>query len=639
MSAESLYRLHFPSDPQIAPDGKRAVFVLTRIEEEDPQKPDPAWPKPRYKSRLWLADEGGARELTGGAGRDHSPRWSPDGHSVAFLSDRAGGTPQLFLLPLSGGEARQLTHLKAGVSWGPLWSPDGRFIALTSRGDREDKRAERGEPFITERLGHKANGAGFLHERPDDLYLLDVASGELRLWHAPPSDVGDMAWWPDGRGLLYTAAPDAERAALWQSEVFELLLDGTARQLTDWRSALHSLAPHPDGERFAALGYPADKRNTEDTHVFFFEDGGQSWRRLDAGWDRPAGNLVAGDCHVGSMSAEPTWMDSERLRLPYTVGGACGLFDLGLDGQVSEHLCAPDAVVSAFSANAAGEVCIRETVTEFPEVYLNGQRVTDLASRLDFRPLPAQTLKAGEVEGWVIRPEGEGLPMLLNIHGGPHTAYGHGFMHEFQLFAARGHAVAYSNPRGSVGYGQAWSEAIFGRWGTVDYADLMQFTDAVLYADAGLDRRRTAVMGGSYGGYMTNWIVSHTDRFRCAITDRSICNLLSFGGTSDIGMRFWDDELGGNFQRSADVDRLWDMSPLKYVEAVNTPTLIVHSEDDLRCPVEQAEQWFAALKLHGVETRFVRFPGENHELSRSGRPDRRVKRLNEYLGWLERHLG
>ncbi len=204
--------------------------------------------------------------------------------------------------------------------------------------------------------------------------------------------------------------------------------------------------------------------------------------------------------------------------------------------------------------------------------------------------------------------------------------------------AARGYGVCYSNPRGSVGYGQAWVDAIHGRWGTVDAADLLNFFDSCLETVPRLDAEKTAVMGGSYGGFMTNWLTGHTTRFGAAITDRSICNLISFAGTSDIGLRFWDDELGLDFTRPDDALRLWEMSPLKYVQQVETPTLIIHSVLDHRCPIEQAEQWYAALHKLGVPVRFVRFPGEDHELSRSGRPDRRLTRLNEYFGWLEQWL-
>ncbi|WP_420596081.1 alpha/beta hydrolase family protein [Deinococcus sp.] len=324
-----------------------------------------------------------------------------------------------------------------------------------------------------------------------------------------------------------------------------------------------------------------------------------------------------------------------------TRGSSSGLFTVNLSGQVTPHIYAEGQVISAFTANANGAAWLSESATEVPQVMLGGVQVSECPAP-NFALVTPQRLtfqnELGEGEGWALLPAGNGpFPALLNIHGGPHTAYGHGFMHEFQLFAARGYAVCYSNPRGSVGYGQRWSSDIFGRWGSIDADDVLTFFDVCLDA-LPLDRTRTAVMGGSYGGYLTNWLISHTTRFKAAVTDRSICNLISFGGTSDIGMRFWDDELGGNFQRSADTNKLWALSPLKYVENVNTPTLIIHSLLDHRCPIEQAEQWFVALKLHGVETRFVRFPGEDHELSRSGRPDRRLARLNEYVAWLDQYL-
>lgn len=639
----------FPSDPQLSPDGAQVAFVLTRIEEEDLARPErdeagKPFPRPRYKSAVYLSDGSAPRQLTAGTARDHAPRWSPDGAQLAFISDRAG-KPQLFLLPLAGGEARQLTHFKTGAGEAK-WSPDGRSLAFLSRGDALDLAPERGEARVITHLRYKFNGAGFLPDTPPSLYLLNVESGEARALLTPETEISDFVWKPDGSGLLFVAAPDERAAALWEDEVFELQLTGERRQVTRWASALGALAPHPDGTRFAAVGHPQDKRNTEDAHVFEFSLKGpaeqNTGRRLDPRVDVPVGNIVAGDCHVGAFPGRPVWLE-DTLALQYTVGGSCGVFDL-VEGERRPRQFTPGTVVAGFTANARGLAFVQESEQAFPEVYLNGQKVTDLAAHLgDFPRRAAERVTAqvegGEVEGWVLLPEGaSGVPAVLSIHGGPHTAYGHGFVHEFQLLADRGYAVCYSNPRGSVGYGQAWSEAIFGRWGSVDYADLMAFFDACLARFPQLDARRSAVMGGSYGGYMTNWVTGHTDRFACAITDRSICNLVSFNGTSDIAPRFWRDELGLEFVHSADIAGLWDMSPLKYVEHVKTPTLIVHSEEDYRCPVEQAEQWFTALKLLGVETRFVRFPSENHELSRSGRPDRRLARLSEYLNWLDRFL-
>ncbi|WP_229776566.1 alpha/beta hydrolase family protein [Deinococcus ruber] len=648
VTPESLYALKFPSDPQLSPDGSRVAFVLTRIEDEHADTPgEDEESAPRYRSRIQLSEGGAARDLTSGAGRDSSPRWSPDGSSLAFLSDRSTapgtqGKPQVFLLPLSGGEAQQLTRFKNGVS-NVAFSPDGRYLSFLSRGDAEDKRGAKGEARALTSLRYRFNGVGMLPPSPAALYLHDLSSGETKLWHAPEHDISDYAWRPQpGGGVLFVSSLSEQDAAFWRQEVFELPLEGTPRQLTHWAASIGHLTPHPDGVRFAGIGRPANTLNTEDSHVFLFSASGEG-QRLDSAWDFPAGNIVAGDLHVGSFTDRPTWADEQTLSLLYTVGGSAGLFDVRLDGTVSPRQHDPERVMAAFSMNAHGLAHISESVTQPTEVYLNGERVTDHAAHLPFAPVTATriafTNELGEGEGWVLLPTGTApAPALLNIHGGPHTAYGHGFMHEFQLYAAAGYGVCYSNPRGSVGYGQAWSEDIQGRWGSIDMADLLAFFDACLTQLPRLDAARTGVMGGSYGGFMTNWITSQTDRFQVAVTDRSICNLLSFGGTSDIGMRFWDDELGGNFHRRADAAKLWDMSPLQFVEQVRTPTLIIHSLEDLRCPIEQGEQWFAALQLHGVPSRFVRFPEEDHELSRSGRPDRRVRRLQEYLDWVGAYL-
>ncbi len=648
---ESLFGLQFPSDPQLSPDGQQVAYVLGRVAEDDLLKVEESWPKPRYRSRIMLAGAAGERELSAGTGRDSAPRWSPDGQSLAFLSDR-GGKNQLYLLPLGGGEARALTTAAAfpqGVT-AAQWSPDGRCLAFLAQEGEASKRGERGEARVITRLKYRANGADFLPDAPAALWRCDLASGEpqhqVTRWLAPEQPIGEFAWWPDSRGVLLTSSEDEVSGALWKQEAYDLPLGGVPRKLTEWGAAISHLSPHPDGVRFAAQARRESERNDTDAHLYLFTPAGEKCRaeRLDR-HDFPFGNIVAGDLHVGQFPERPVWLDAQRLLFSATVGGASGLFTTGLDAdaEVQPHTFDPERVVAGFSANANGVAWLSESATQVPQVWLNGQQVSACPAP-DFAVLTPQRVtfqnELGEGEGWALLPEASGkagLPALLNVHGGPHTAYGHGFMHEFQLFAAQGYAVCYSNPRGSVGYGQAWSSDIFGRWGSVDAEDVLHFFDVCLQT-LPLDPQRTAVMGGSYGGFMTNWLTSHTDRFQAAITDRSICNLISFGGTSDIGMRFWEDELGGNFHRSADIDKLWAMSPLRYAEQVKTPTLIVHSVLDHRCPIEQAEQWYTALRLHGVPTRFVRFPDEDHELSRSGRPDRRAARLNEYLAWLERYL-
>lgn len=643
---ESLLALSFPSDPQVSPDGQRLAFVLSRTEEEDPRQPQEGWARPRYKSHIWLAGPGGgpARPFTTGEGRDSAPRWSPDGGTLAFVRDGGGPSDglkgQLHLLPLSGGEARRVTEFRHPVQ-NVQWSPDGRLLAFLSSADDEDRREERGEARIITQPVYRANGRDWLPERPARLWLYDVQAGDLREWHAPAEEITAYAWRPGGDGVLLVSSESARHAARWEQEVYRLDLEGAPRRLTTWNSAVQAVIPHPDGERFALVGRPAGQGNTEHAHLYLL--GGGSVTRLDAGHDHPVGNLVGGDCHVGAFPARPVWLDDTRLLFVSTVRGSAGLFTASVGGQVTPVDHDAQGVISAFTANASGTALIRESATRFPEVELNGARVTDLNASLPFPARAPQRVtfatEHGEGEGWVLLPGGDvPAPALLSIHGGPHTDYGHTFTHEFQLLAARGYGVCYSNPRGSVGYGQAWVDAIHGRWGTVDKDDLLQFFDRCLEHFPALDATRTAVMGGSYGGFMTNLITAHTPRFQAAVTDRSICNLISFGGTSDIGLRFWHDELGLDMWRRADAEKLWAMSPLRDVENVSTPTLIVHSVLDHRCPIEQAEQWYAALTALDVPVRFVRFPGEDHELSRSGRPDRRLTRLTEYLNWLDRWL-
>ncbi|WP_188963917.1 S9 family peptidase [Deinococcus aquiradiocola] len=655
---ESLYALQFPSDPQLSPDGTRVAFVLTSIRPETPDTastpdtagtvsttgtPDPE--RPRYFSAVHVSDGGAPRPLTAGDARDSSPRWSPDGTQLAFLSDRSG-RPQLYLLPLAGGEARQITRYATGVS-SPAWSPDGRYLSFLTRADAVDRRDELGEARVVTSVLYRANGSGMTPPAPAALYLHDLQKGTTRPWHAPERDIDDLVWLPGTQGALLVSSATQDDAIHWRRDVFRLPLpDGdapaTPTQVTRWAAPIGQLAVHPDGQRFAGVGRPPGSINTHDAHVYLFGPDGTG-TRLDPDWDRPAGNIVAGDLHVGRFPTRPVWRDDATLTVTYTVGGTAGLYDVTLAGTVTPRLHDPHGAVTAFTAHGEHLAHISESAARPTEVHLNGTRITRHGEHLPFTPAEPRRVtfqtEDGEGEGWILLPPGEDrVPALLNIHGGPHTAYGYGFMHEFQLFAQAGYGVCYSNPRGSVGYGQAWSEAIHGRWGTVDRADLEAFFDACLQQEPRLDAARTGVMGGSYGGYMTNLITSRTTRFQVAVTDRSICNLISFGGTSDIGMRFWDDELGGNFHRRDDVDRLWAMSPLRDVQDVRTPTLVIHSLQDLRCPIEQAEQWFAALQLHGIESRFVRFPDEDHELSRSGRPDRRVKRLQEYLDWIARHL-
>ena len=287
-----------------------------------------------------------------------------------------------------------------------------------------------------------------------------------------------------------------------------------------------------------------------------------------------------------------------------------------------------------FRADAIG-------TNECPITFHNGEFVSEVAlAPIEELRFPSQ---AGDLElqGWLMKPpgsaaaEGVKLPLILQIHGGPHAMYGHALFHEMQLMAARGYAVLFTNPRGSAGYGESFTTSTRGEWGEADTPDIVGALDAVL-ARGDIDAERIGVTGGSYGGYLTNWLIGHSDRFKAAVTQRCVSNFHSMYGTSDIGFDFGEHEFGGT--PWADSDRLLRHSPISYVDRMTTPLLIIHNEGDLRCPIEQAEQLFTALKRLGREVRFVRIPEEDHNLSRTGKPSRRLARLHHLLGWFDDHL-
>nr|MBA3825021.1 S9 family peptidase [Ktedonobacterales bacterium] len=345
--------------------------------------------------------------------------------------------------------------------------------------------------------------------------------------------------------------------------------------------------------------------------------------------------------------------DGQSLYLVGEARGATNVVQLTLDGTLSDVTTGQHHLVG-FSVDRAGNTfALALADTQQPgDIFVHWvdsgdtTRLTDinhdilaevrLSTPEEFTFTGA---KGWEIEGWIMRPHdfdpGTDYPLILEIHGGPETAYGYTFVLEFQLLAAQGYIVVYSNPRGSTGYGREFTQAVRGIWGQDDYADMMAAVDAVI-ARGSVDTERLGVTGGSYGGIMTNWIVGHTDRFKAAVTQRSISNLASFFGTSDVGpwysINHWD---GAPWQTP---ERHAFHSPLTYVEKINTPLLIIHSEQDWRCPISEAEQLFAALKWLRRDTEFLRFEGSDHDLSRNGHPRLRIDRLNAIQEWFTRYI-
>jgi dipeptidyl aminopeptidase/acylaminoacyl peptidase len=616
VNTDLIYQLEFLSDLTEGPGG-HPLFVLTDIER--PEK-DP----PKYRSRLATWD-GGLRLLTQGEAK--SPIWKGD--AIYFMRKVEKAT-QLFRLPLAGGEPEQITHLKAGLE-GYKVSPDGSRIALLTRGDYEAPKPD--EPRVYEVWPVKFDAHGALPTRPREVWLLE--GGAVRKLLGLPVDVEEIVWGLGSDGLYLVASGSRQERWDGVQRAYWLDLAGQVSELFGGVGPITGLEPTLDGG-LVYLAHAYEHGGGTEARLYHRALSGEI-RLLAQGSFL---NTVNSDVRIGTGVQTPRVGPDGNLYVVVTEAGTARLLEVTPEGHCT-FATEPESSVLGYAFCGDDLYTLLETSVHGARLTKNGEVLYDPnAETLAALPLPqpvSYTAPEGhQVPGWVLLPEGQGPhPLILYIHGGPHTAFGNALMLQFQFFQAAGFAVAYANPRGSTGYGQQFT-ALGTRWGEVDEADLLGFLETVL-GSFPVDPSRVGVAGGSYGGYMTNWLTArHPERFKAAVTDRSICNWFSFFGASDIGPRFTWLELG-----AAPWDRpevLWQKSPLSLVHQVRTPTLVVHSEQDHRCPIDQGETWYTLLLQQGVPTRFLRVPEEGHELSRGGRPDRRVARLNAYLEWWNTHL-
>lgn len=590
--------------------------------------------------------------MTQGTHQDTFPRFSPDGRRLAFLSDR-DGKAQVYLLELSGGEAHKLTSFGAGVSEF-VWHPDGTRLALVSRGDAppEDKSLGR----RIERTYYKQDGAGFRTEGAAQIYLLDArtratqqAAQDVKQLTQSDTNPGDLAFGPDGL-LYFTAAHTVEDEGYYYRNVWRLDPEtGHSAALIEQPNPLIASSPSvsPDGKTVAYLAPSLPERISSPTGLWVVSSSGGQPTLLTG--ELECAPLVGGDARYGRLANTPVWADARTLLVNGNVRGSSAVTRVEVGTPLQTPLQAPGRAVTAFTAAAGTVVFTAEAPDKPGELFVlrDGQETQLSRVNETFREhyalsaiSPEVTLQTSDREAdiayWTLDPAEARADraLVLQVHGGPRTNYGYGFSFEFQLLAARGYTVVFGNPRGGSSYGYGFSSSISGRLGTIDADDVMQIARHALAQHPDPDAP-VHLTGGSYGGFMTNWLVTQTDLFTSAVTQRSISNWLSFFGTSDIGFSWIHVEVGGN--PWGDTQKLWDQSPMKHVADVTTPLLIVHSDEDHRCPVEQAEQFFTALRVLAKEVGFLRFPEEGHDLSRSGRPDRRVQRLKAIADWFEQH--
>lgn len=645
------------------PDGTWAAVAIARPDLEEDGYPSRLW-------RLHVAD-GRLTPLTHGTA-DSSPVISPDGAWLAFVRGGKGSKPQLALMPTTGGEPLVLTDHPIGVGGLPVFSPDSSRIAYVARvpeqgryGTADDVGPEAEPPRLIAELAHRIDGLGHVLDRPRQVFVVDVPGVPDAVADPPAAD-------PDAKErdratvvavpttgvepVQVTSGPRAHAAPVWLDDA-ELLV------LEDLQDALGSRLQRVRAEAGAVAADIATPTGSP-TAVALADEGALWLLMTDLGEDG-MDFIGRSDALYGARLTDAGLTDVERLTDPVVegIGGAVleavpggalltrahrgttqlvryadGALTSLLHGDVEVLAAAPIGPDGAVLATAAGVGTVGDVVLVGPDGAL--RHLTDLSSRLRAEAgvhepveLDVRADDGYPVHGWVALPEGEGPhPVLLMIHGGPHSAYSPTFFDEAQVYAGAGYAVVFCNPRGSASYGEDHGRAIVGAFGDRDAADVMAFLEGALAQHPALDGDRVGVLGGSYGGYMTAWLTTREHRWAAAIVERGFLDPVSFVGSSDIGWFFGGRYLG------EDPAQVAAQSPMAHVDEVRTPTLVIHSEQDWRCPVEQGQRWFVELKRRGVDTELLLFPGEGHELSRSGTPKHRLARFEHILRWWDRHL-
>jgi len=649
--AEDLYRFRWIDHVRLSRDGERVAYQVGWADAASRQN------RSRIVVRRLLDPE--PVEPTASARRDHSPEWSPDGRRLAFIS-RVGPADQLFVTELATGQTTQVSAVLEGVS-SPAWSPDGSRIAFVGM-VRSDPGAVVDDPRppeapdqirrtpvarVVRRLDYKHDGQGFVDGRYHHLFVVSPDGGDVTKLTSGAWDVSGFDWAPDSTRLV--VAGNAEPGAELQRELNLYLVDlGANRQRLGGGFQLSSPIWSPRGDQIAFIAPNGlDAGLLERLWVVPLSGGGP--RCLTAGFDRGVNDSVITDMRAGHGTRVCWSAEGDRIYFPASAPGVTAVHSVDLDGNVREEAGGRRRIYDFDMAAGVLAFCASD-VDQPGELYMVTQgaeaRLTDLNPWLRDRYIAQPehhqfTAPDGwQLEGWILKPDGLDpnrlYPMVMEIHGGPHGQYGWAFFHELQVLAGMGYVVFYVNPRGSDGYGERFRREVVRDWGGKDYTDLMSSLDQVVERTGYIDTNRMGVGGGSYGGYMTNWILGQTDRFSAAVSMRSISNLVSEYSQHDIVL--WGAlELGP--PPWPDLDELWRRSPIRYVQNFRTPLLLTCGEMDLRCAISQSEELFGAMRLLGKTVELVRFPDESHDLSRNGRPDRRVERLRRITGWFERFLG
>jgi len=632
-SPDDVLRIRDVREPQISPDGAWVAYTVSTSDTAED----------RNKSAVWMASWDGTRNvrLTTSKPGENTPRWSPDGRWLGFLSSREDEHSQLWLLDRQGGEGRKATTLPSDVD-DYVWAPDGKRVALVAE-DPDTAKPKTPAPIVIDRFQFKQDEAGYLGKQHRHVYLLDVESGKTTLLTAGDYDELLPAWSPDGKSLAFVSKrrPDADRDDNWDLYVMEAAAGAAPRQVTTFEGPDNNPdyesrpAWSPDGRAIAYLQGGLPK-------LIYY--GVQKLAVVPSAGGAPRILTAALDRNVAS----PEWSsDGSFITFLLEDDRAVGLARIPAAGGAIERLVSGPRVVSAFTAGAGGKLAVLASTPLVPdEVFaLDGTTLRPLSHQNDewlartklgdVEPITFKSRDGTAINGFTVKPPdvvpGKRYPTILRIHGGPVSQYQYEFDSQLQTLAGRGYLVVVANPRGSSGRGERFATAIFADWGTKDAQDVLAAVDYAV-AQGLADPARLGVGGWSYGGILTNYVIAQDRRFKAAVSGASISNVLAGYGT-DQYVREYEVELGVPWKAADTWIKL--SFPFLHADRITTPTLFLCGDKDFNVPLLNSEQMYQALRSLGVETQLVIYPGQHHGINK---PSYRRDRLERYLAWYDKHL-
>lgn len=630
----------FVSDPQVSPNGQNIAFVKTTVNVDASGR----------NRHIYISSNKQTPQRFTQGNADRSPRWSPNGETLAFVRN-VDDIAQVFSIPVNGGEAVQITHFEHESMSEFSWFPDGkRFLLTMSTSPKAESgavdtknKAKRAAPdiLVVKDALYKANGQGYLDDTREHLFTYTIASQSLnQLTFGQDHNINNASLSADGTYVVYSA----NKTGLYyegdsNEDIYRLNIDN-GKSVALSTHAYAQYQPRLSNNN-KAIAYLHNEADFEQTDLWVMANNGSKPKNLTATFDRIASAAIWGAA-------------DKNLYFLASDNGAVRLFEANVESAKVRQVLSENMTISNLALSPNGEYAVftMEDSTHLPELYKYNMRSKKLLQLTYFNTAllaqrklsPATDIwfkndKGMDVQGFLHKPinyvKGQKYPLVLNIKGGPGGMWGHRWFHENQMYAAKGYAVVYVNYRGSDGYGDAHSKAVVQDYGGADYADNMQFLDTVLAQNKWIDDKQLYLTGGSHGGFLTNWITTQTKRFKAAVTQRSVSSWISEAGTQEFTPQDMNSEFGGNLWEN--FDYYWNRSPLQFANQVTTPTLIIHSTDDMITPIGQGQEWFYALKANNVPTEMVIFKGETHSLSRSGKPTNLVERLDRIIQWFEQY--